>query len=209
MAEAAQQQVDQVAVLGDPPVDLGEVGDRAAALVERRIGAERLVEAKVVEAGDLDRVADVAFGRGCGHPGRGGGGRHVGPVDEAGGGGRRGDGGCRHGLGRPPGEDAGEDRADAGHTHAHRGRLSRRPPRAQSTLPRIVAVGPHGAYLAPRRLSREDPAMQAGGFFLTVALLAGAVIGVRYGEGSLGIVVGLAVGLVAVGVFALVERRRR
>jgi hypothetical protein len=51
--------------------------------------------------------------------------------------------------------------------------------------------------------------MQAGGIFLTVALLAGAAIGVHYGEGSLGIVIGLVVGLVAVGLFAWADSRRR
>ncbi len=51
--------------------------------------------------------------------------------------------------------------------------------------------------------------MQAGGIFLTLALLIGAGVGVRYGEGSLGIVIGLVVGLIAVGLFAWRDSRRR
>ena len=62
--------------------------------------------------------------------------------------------------------------------------------------------------LAPAGLSREDRAMQAGGIFLTLALLIGAAVGVHYGQGSLGIVGGLVVGLIAVGLFAWRERRR-
>jgi hypothetical protein len=55
----------------------------------------------------------------------------------------------------------------------------------------------------------KSGAMQAGGIFLTLALLIGAGVGVRYGEGSLGIVIGLVVGLIAVGLFAWRDSRRR
>lgn len=48
-----------------------------------------------------------------------------------------------------------------------------------------------------------------GGIILAVTLLMGAGIGVRYGQGSLGIVVGLVVGLVAVVVLAWRDNRRR
>lgn len=51
--------------------------------------------------------------------------------------------------------------------------------------------------------------MQAGGILLALALLIGAGIGVHYGEGSLGIVGGLVVGLIAVGLFAWADSRRR
>jgi len=48
-----------------------------------------------------------------------------------------------------------------------------------------------------------------GGFLLAIALLAGAGIGVHYGQGSLGIVIGLVVGLVLVALVAWYDRRRR
>ena len=64
--------------------------------------------------------------------------------------------------------------------------------------------------VAPHALCRDDPAMQRGaGFILTLTLLFGAGIGVHYGEGSLGIVIGLVVGVVAVALFAWRDSRRR
>ncbi len=48
-----------------------------------------------------------------------------------------------------------------------------------------------------------------GGFILAITLLAGAGIGVHYGEGSLGIVAGLVVGLIAVVLVAWRDSRRR
>ncbi len=51
--------------------------------------------------------------------------------------------------------------------------------------------------------------MQAGGIFLTFGLLIGAAVGVHYGEGSLGMVIGLVAGLIAVGLFAWWDKRRR
>jgi len=48
-----------------------------------------------------------------------------------------------------------------------------------------------------------------GGIILAVTLLAGAAIGVHYGQGSLGIVVGLVVGLAAVVLLAWRDNRRR
>ena len=51
--------------------------------------------------------------------------------------------------------------------------------------------------------------MQRGaGFILTLTLLGGAAIGVHYGRGSLGIVIGLAVGVIAVVVLGWRDSRR-
>ncbi len=51
--------------------------------------------------------------------------------------------------------------------------------------------------------------MQAGGILLALALMIGAGVGIYYGEGSLGIIGGLVVGLIAVGLFAWRDARRR
>lgn len=50
---------------------------------------------------------------------------------------------------------------------------------------------------------------KGGGIILALSLLIGAGIGVHYGEGSLGIVAGLGVGLIAVVVLAWRDSRRR
>jgi len=49
---------------------------------------------------------------------------------------------------------------------------------------------------------------KGGGIILALCLLVGAGIGVHYGEGSLGIVAGLGVGLLAVVVLAWLDGRR-
>ncbi|MBV8971130.1 MAG: hypothetical protein JO290_02435 [Sphingomonadaceae bacterium] len=66
----------------------------------------------------------------------------------------------------------------------------------------------HG--LCAARFAAMRRTMQiGGGFLLAIALLAGAGIGVHYGQGSLGIVIGLVVGLVLVALVAWYDRRRR
>lgn len=72
----------------------------------------------------------------------------------------------------------------------------------------------HRACDTPRLAIAADAAegtvmQRGGGIILAVSLLLGAGIGVHYGEGSLGIVVGLAVGLVAVVLLAWQDSRRR
>ena len=49
---------------------------------------------------------------------------------------------------------------------------------------------------------------KGGGILLALSLLIGAGIGVYFGEGSLGIVIGLGVGLLAVVVMAWRDNRR-
>ncbi len=201
IALGAQQHVDQVAVLGDAAVDLGEVGRRAAALEQRRGGAERLVEAEVVEAGDVDRIADVA-GRGRHRriAGRGG----VGPGDrqprariE-----RR----QRRLRGRRMAHSGGEDEAGADGTRLHARDLSPAAAPAPSAAARPAT--PHG--LCRARFAAMTRAMQiGGGFILVITLLAGAGIGVHYGQGSAGIVIGLVVGLIGAGLVAWRDSRRR
>ena len=51
--------------------------------------------------------------------------------------------------------------------------------------------------------------MQAGGILLALALMIGAGVGIYYGQGSLGIIGCLVVGLIAVGLFAWRDARRR
>jgi len=48
-----------------------------------------------------------------------------------------------------------------------------------------------------------------GGFVLMITLLVGAFVGVRNGQGSLGMVIGLVVGLVAVVLLAWRDNRRK
>ena len=48
-----------------------------------------------------------------------------------------------------------------------------------------------------------------GGILLALALLVGAGVGVHYGQGSLGIVAGLVVGVIAVIVVAWRDDRRK
>jgi hypothetical protein len=65
------------------------------------------------------------------------------------------------------------------------------------------------AWLALARDPRDESTMQkGGGIILAISLLVGAVVGVKLGEGSLGIVIGLGVGLVAVVVLAWADSRR-
>ncbi len=60
------------------------------------------------------------------------------------------------------------------------------------------------------RFAAMTPAMQiGGGFILAITLLVGAGIGVYVGQGSLGIVIGLVVGLIGVGLVAWFDRRSR
>jgi hypothetical protein len=47
-----------------------------------------------------------------------------------------------------------------------------------------------------------------GGIILALTLLVGGAVGVRYGQGSLGIVIGLVVGLAAVVLLAWRDNRR-
>ena len=49
----------------------------------------------------------------------------------------------------------------------------------------------------------------AGGFLLAVSLIVGAVLGAGRGQASLGLVVGLGVGLVLLAAVWLLDRRRR
>ncbi len=50
---------------------------------------------------------------------------------------------------------------------------------------------------------------KGGGIILAISLLVGAVVGVRLGEGSLGIVIGLGVGLLAVVLLGWLDSRRK
>lgn len=50
---------------------------------------------------------------------------------------------------------------------------------------------------------------KGGGIILAISLLVGAVVGVKLGEGSLGIVIGLGVGLLAVVILAWADNRRK
>lgn len=56
--------------------------------------------------------------------------------------------------------------------------------------------------------AKTSPMQRGGGIILTFTLLIGAGVGVAVGEGSLGIVIGLAVGLVAVVVLGWRDSRR-
>ena len=118
IADTAEQDVDQFAVLGNPTVDLREVGRGAAPLLQRRIGPESPVEV-VVEAGDDNRVSHIArhLGRRRPHRERG---RHIGPSDQTGRGHYRPGGVRRRGLcrrARRPSSD--EDDAHAKGTDTH------------------------------------------------------------------------------------------
>nr|WP_295664000.1 hypothetical protein [Polymorphobacter sp.] len=50
---------------------------------------------------------------------------------------------------------------------------------------------------------------KGGGIILAISLLVGAGVGVKLGEGSLGIVIGLGVGLLAVVVLGWLDSRRQ
>jgi hypothetical protein len=48
-----------------------------------------------------------------------------------------------------------------------------------------------------------------GGIFIAIGLIGGTIIGVVYGQPSLGLVAGLGAGIVVAGLLALWEARRR
>lgn len=71
----------------------------------------------------------------------------------------------------------------------------------RSAQSRVLALG---------RIPRDETGMQkGGGIILALCLLVGAGVGVKLGEGSLGIVTGLGVGLLAVVVLAWADNRRK
>jgi membrane associated rhomboid family serine protease len=76
---------------------------------------------------------------------------------------------------------------------------------------------PHGAVLAPasrawhwERLEGQEGLVQrGGGILVAIGLLLGSVIGVMQGQPSIGLIAGLAVGLVGAALVAWWDSRRR
>lgn len=54
----------------------------------------------------------------------------------------------------------------------------------------------------------STPTPRASGFFIAVAVIAGAVIGARLGEPSIGVLTGAAAGIVLALLLWLIDRRR-
>jgi UDP-N-acetylmuramyl pentapeptide phosphotransferase/UDP-N-acetylglucosamine-1-phosphate transferase len=58
------------------------------------------------------------------------------------------------------------------------------------------------------RRAMATPSPQAGGFWLVLAIIAGTVIGLSVGQPSAGILIGAAIGVVAVLILYVVDRNR-
>ncbi|QYE36199.1 MULTISPECIES: hypothetical protein [Sphingosinicellaceae] len=89
--------------------------------------------------------------------------------------------------------------------------LTRRAGERKAAVARVAALTARmAAWLALARDPRDETTMQkGGGIILAISLLVGAGVGVKLGEGSLGIVIGLGVGLLAVVVLGWLDSRRK